>query len=114
MSNEAPKMTADRVSVWYGATKALDAVKLSAAPAGFPDVRVTPRQVYVDGSRPDLAEGFVRRTFTAMVAGVRTPALAAGLSTTEAFDTGITDLMRTAERDGVFSYTFYKAVGVAA
>ena len=82
--------------------------------AGFRDVQVTPRQVYVDGSRPDLAEGFVRRTFTAMVAGVRIPALAAGLSTPEGFDAGIADLLRTAEPDGVFSYTFYKAVAVAA
>ena len=82
--------------------------------AGFRDVRVTPRQVYVDGSHPDLAEGFVRRTFTAMVAGVRTPALAAGLSTAEDFDAGIADLLLTAEADGMFSYTFYKAVAVAA
>lgn len=77
--------------------------------AGLTDVRVSPRQVYVDGSRPDLADGFVRRTFTAMVAGVRTPALAAGLTTPERFDAGIEDLLRTAEPDGVFSYTFYKA-----
>jgi SAM-dependent methyltransferase len=82
--------------------------------AGFHDVRVTPRQVYVDGSKPDLAQGFVRRTFTAMVAGVRTPALAAGLTTAEAFDAGVAGLLRTAESDGVFSYTFYKAVAVAA
>ncbi len=78
--------------------------------AGFRDVRVTPRQVYVDGSQPELAEGFVRRTFTAMVAGVRLPAIAAGLTTAEGFDTGVADLLRTAEPDGVFSYTFYKAV----
>ncbi len=82
--------------------------------AGFSDVRVTPRQVYVDGSRPDLADGFIRRTFTAMVAGVRVPALAAGLSEAECFDTGIADLLRTAEPDGVFSYTFYKAVATTA
>lgn len=81
--------------------------------AGFHDIQVTPRQVYVDGSRPDLADGFVRRTFTAMVAGVRTPALAAALTTPQDFDTGITDLLRTAEPDGVFSYTFYKATAAA-
>lgn len=78
--------------------------------AGLQDVRVTPRQVYVDGSRPDLADGFVRRTFTAMVAGVRAPALAAGLSTAEDFDAGVAGLLRSGEPDGVFSYTFYKAV----
>ncbi len=81
--------------------------------AGLRDVEVSPRQVYVDGSRPDLAQGFVHRTFTAMVEGVRTPAIAAGLIRAEEFDRGIADLRRTAEPDGVFSYTFYKAVGVA-
>ncbi len=81
--------------------------------AGFVDVDVSPRQVYVDGSRPELAEGFVRRTFTAMVAGVRTPALAAGLTSAEDFDRGVEDLLRTAEPDGVFSYTFYKAQATA-
>ena len=81
--------------------------------AGFAEVTVTPRQIYVDGSRPDLADGFVRKTFTAMVAGVRTPALAAGLATPQGFDDGIADLLRTAEPDGVFSYTFYKAAATA-
>src|SRR5438093_3510448 len=33
--------------------------------AGFGAVRVSPRMVYVDASRPDLVEGFTRRTFTA-------------------------------------------------
>ena len=29
--------------------------------AGLEDVRVEPRMVYVDGSRPDLIDGFTRR-----------------------------------------------------
>ena len=82
--------------------------------AGFRDVQVTPRQVDVDGSRPELAEGFVRWMLTAMVAGVCIPALAAALSTAEGFDAGIADLRRTAECDGVLRYTFYKAVALAA
>ena len=81
--------------------------------AGLIDVEVTPRQVYVDGSRPALADGFVRRTFTAMVQGVRTSALAADLADGQRFDRGIADLMRTAEPDGTFSYTFYKATAHA-
>lgn len=81
--------------------------------AGFAEVRVSPRMVYVDGSRPELAEGFIRRTFTAMVAGVREEAVAAGLATAGAFDEGIRDLHRTAEPDGVFCYSFFKAVAVA-
>jgi SAM-dependent methyltransferase len=81
--------------------------------ARFDDVEVSPRLVYVDGSRPGLVDGFTRRTFTAMVEGVRDDAIAAGLATAEAFDAGIRDLHRTTEADGVFTYTFFKAVGRA-
>ncbi|MCW2991208.1 MAG: methyltransferase type 11, partial [Solirubrobacterales bacterium] len=84
------------------------------AAAGLVDVRVSPRVVYVDGSRPDLVEGFTRRTFTAMIEGVREPAIAAGLTDAAAFDAGIRDLRRTAEDDGVFNYTFFKGVGTRA
>lgn len=78
--------------------------------AGFDAVRVSPRMVYVDSSKPDLVEGFTRRTFTAMVEGVRGPAIAAGLIGEVDFDLGIRDLHRTAEPDGTFCYTFFKAV----
>jgi hypothetical protein len=78
--------------------------------AGFADVRVSPRMVYVDGSRPDLIDGFTRRTFTAMVDGVRSAAVESGLIGAERFDEGIRDLYRTAADDGTFSYTFFKAV----
>ena len=77
--------------------------------AGFHDVRVSPRQVYVDASRPELVEGFIRRTFTAMVAGVRDEAIRAGLINAVSFDAGIEALLRTAEPDGVFCYNFFKA-----
>ena len=83
------------------------------AAAGFAEVRVSPRLVYADASRPEMVEGFIRRTFTAMVEGVRDAALAAGLATAEGFDAGIRDLRRTAEADGVFCYTFFKTVAVA-
>ena len=79
--------------------------------AGVDDVRVSPRLVYVDASRPQLVDGFTRRTFTAMVAGVREPAITHGLTTADAFDQGIADLLRTTESDGTFAYTFYKAFG---
>ncbi len=79
--------------------------------ARFDGVLVSPRMVYVDGSRPGLVDGFIRKTFTAMVAGVRAPAVAAGLAMPERFDAGIADLLRTAEPDGIFCYTFFKAVG---
>ena len=68
--------------------------------------------VYVDSSKPDLVEGFTKRTFTAMVEGVRKPSIANGLISDADFDRGIADLYRTAEIDGVFCYTFFKAVGI--
>jgi ubiquinone/menaquinone biosynthesis C-methylase UbiE len=80
--------------------------------AGFSQVRVSPRMVYVDSSKPDLVEGFTKRTFTAMVEGVRKPAVASGLISEADFDRGVADLYRTAERGGVFCYTFFKAVGI--
>jgi SAM-dependent methyltransferase len=82
--------------------------------AGFDAVRVSPRMVYVDSSRPGLAEGFTRKTFTAMVEGVRDSAIDAGIIRPEAFDMGIQALYKTAEQGGVFCYTFFKALGTKA
>ncbi|MBA3345206.1 MAG: methyltransferase domain-containing protein [Gemmatimonadales bacterium] len=81
--------------------------------AGFDAVRVSPRMVYVDASRPHLVDGFTRKTFTAMIEGVREPAIEAGMVEPEVFDAGVRALYRTAETDGVFCYTFFKAVGEA-
>jgi SAM-dependent methyltransferase len=81
---------------------------------GLEAVQVSPRLVYVDASRPHLVDGFTRKTFTAMVEGVRERALAANLIEPEAFDTGVLDLDRTTEAEGVFCYTFFKAVGTKA
>jgi SAM-dependent methyltransferase len=81
--------------------------------AGFGDVEVSPRMVYVDTSRPDLVEGFTKQTFIAMVEGVRERALGAGLVDETAWRQGIADLYRTAEAGGTFCYTFFKAVGKA-
>ena len=79
--------------------------------AGLEAVYVSPRIVYVDSSRPDLVDGFTRKTFTAMIEGVRESAIATGITDPEAFDAGVRDLHRTAEADGVFCYTFFKGVG---
>jgi SAM-dependent methyltransferase len=81
--------------------------------AGMRDVRVQPRVAYADGSRPDWAEAFTRRTFAAMVEGVREPLLAAGLATPERFDEALRALERAAELDGSFCYTFFRAVAVS-
>ena len=81
------------------------------AGAGYRDVRVSPRMIYVDASRPDLAHGFTRLTFTAMVEGVGDDAVNRGMMSREDWEQGIRDLYRTSQSDGVFCYTFFKAVG---
>lgn len=80
--------------------------------AGFGGVQVSPRMVYVDSSKPGLVDGFTKKTFTAMIEGVRQPALDAHLTEAADFDQGVADLYRTAAADGVFCYTFFKARGV--
>lgn len=79
--------------------------------AGFSEVRVSPRMVYVDSSKPELVEGFTKKTFTAMVEGVRESAIETGIVDRDVFDKGIRDLYATAGPTGVFCYTFFKAVG---
>jgi hypothetical protein len=66
--------------------------------------------VYVDSSRPALVEGFTKLTFTAMVEGVGQEVEKQGLMSRVEWDQGIAALYRTAEMDGVFCYTFFKAV----
>ena len=80
--------------------------------AEFSAIQVSPRMVYVDPSKPQLVEGFTKNTFTAMIEGVRESALESGLIESKTFDSGIQGLYRTAESDGVFCYTFFKAVGI--
>jgi len=77
--------------------------------AGYRDVRISPRMVYVDASRPGLVEGFTKLTFTAMVEGVTDEVHRQGLMNRDAWERGIAALYRTAEPDGVFCYTFFKA-----
>jgi SAM-dependent methyltransferase len=79
--------------------------------AGFCDVRVSPRMVYVDASRPELVEGFTKLTFTAMVEGVGDEAVRRGMMSREDWGQGVRDLYRTSGPDGVFCYTFFKATG---
>lgn len=79
--------------------------------AGYRSIQVSPRMVYVDSSKPDLVEGFTKKTFTAMIEGVRESAIDAGIVVPDNFEQGIRDLYRTTESDGVFCYTFFKARG---
>ena len=79
--------------------------------SGFDSIRVSPRMVYVDSSKPELVEGFTKKTFTAMIEGVCEQAIKSGIIQQNIFEKGIRDLYRTAEPDGVFCYTFFKATG---
>jgi ubiquinone/menaquinone biosynthesis C-methylase UbiE len=80
--------------------------------SGYHDVEVSPRMVYVDSGRPALVEGFTKKTFIAMVEGVRDQALRRGLMDEADWDRGIGDLYRTTEEDGTFIYTFFKAIAL--
>jgi len=79
--------------------------------AGYSSIRVSPRMVYVDSSKPELVEGFTKKTFTAMIEGIRESVIKAGIVEQHVFEKGIRDLYRTTESDGVFCYTFFKAIG---
>lgn len=79
---------------------------------GFQSVHVSPRMVYADSSKPQMVDGFTKKTFTAMIEGVREPAIHGDLIKEDIFDQGIRDLYRTAGPDGVFCYTFFKAIGI--
>jgi SAM-dependent methyltransferase len=78
--------------------------------AGYGDVAVSPRMVYVDADKPALVEGFTKNTFIAMIEGIGDEVAARGMMTSEAWAKGIADLYRTTRPDGVFCYTFFKAV----
>ena len=80
--------------------------------AGFRDVRVTPRQVYADSSRPEWVEGFTRNTFIAMVEGAREEAIRRGMMDPGEWDRGIAELRATAGEDGTFCYSFFKGIAV--
>lgn len=80
--------------------------------AGYRDVHVSPRMVYVDDSHPALVEGFTKLTFTAMVEGVGPEVIKKGLMSREEWGRGIAALYRTAEPGGVFCYTFFKATAI--
>ena len=80
--------------------------------AGYCDVHVSPRFVYADSSRPALVEGFTRNTYIAMVEGVRDSAIEAGMIDSDTWNLGIHELTRSAESNGTFCYTFFKAVGI--
>ncbi|MFP2994774.1 methyltransferase domain-containing protein [Spongiivirga sp. MCCC 1A20706] len=78
----------------------------------FRSIKVSPRQVYVDDSKPELLESFIKNTFTAMIKGISEEVVSKKRMNQMSFEKGIADLYKTAEGGGTFSYTFFKAVGV--
>jgi len=85
------------------------------AGAGLAGVRVSPRTVYCDPSRPEWMEGFVKKTIIPMVEGVRESAFARGYIDRPTWEQGIADLHRTGEApQGTFLYAFFKGIGLKA
>jgi len=70
--------------------------------------------VYADASKPKMVDGFTRKTFISMVEGVKEQAIDRGLISEVEWRRGITELYRSADADGTFSYTFFKAFGKKA
>ena len=79
--------------------------------SGFKEIKVYPRQFYVDDSNPKWVEGFTKNTFTAMIKGISMEAISKDLIGKKEFEKGIKDLNRTAEGGGTFSFTFFKGIG---
>lgn len=78
--------------------------------AGFENINVDPRVVYVDSSKPELVDGFIKKTIIAMVEGVKDQSIESGLINLETWEKGIEDLHKSAEPSGTFFYNFFKGV----
>ena len=78
--------------------------------AGFKNIEVDPRVVYVDSSKPELVDGFIKKTIIAMVEGVKDQAIESELIDLETWENGIQDLYKSAEPSGTFFYNFFKGV----
>ena len=77
--------------------------------AGFTRVRVEPKMVYIDQSRPELMESFVHKTIIPMVEGVREHAIEMDFIDEPTWHNGISDLHRIRHSEmGIFCYTFFK------
>jgi len=79
--------------------------------SGFSEVKVDPRMVYVDSSKPELVDGFILKTIIPMVEGVKGQALEMKMMKEETWIKGIEELHKTASPTGTFCYTFFKGKG---
>ncbi len=80
--------------------------------ADFESVRVSPRTVYADNSRPEVVSGFSKKTFVAMVAGIKDEAIENGCISEKQWQQAMVDFDRAVGPEGTFCYTFFKAVGI--
>ena len=80
--------------------------------SGYKQIEVSPRQIYVDESKPELVEGFIKNTFTAMIKGVSEEIISQEILTKNDVESGISGLLNTAKNNGVFSYTFFKGIAM--
>jgi len=80
--------------------------------SGFKDVKVEPRMVYADSSKPELVDGFILKTIIPMVEGVREQALEMKMMKENAWKKGIEELHETSGPGGTFCYTFFKGRGI--
>lgn len=77
----------------------------------FSDIIVSPRMVYIDQSKPDLMNSFVKDTIIPMVEGIENQALKNGYIDNSTWKKGIDDLCNIVKSvSGTFCYTFFKAV----
>lgn len=76
--------------------------------SGFRAPAVEPRMVYVDSGKPHLVDGFIEKTFIAMVKGVEEEAISLGLVDRKVWRKGVAALYETTKKDGVFCYTFFR------
>jgi len=80
--------------------------------SGFKKINVIPRPVYADSSLPDMVEGFTKKTYIAMVKGVREASIKSKMISKKQWEKGIKDLKKTSGKNGVFYYTFFKAAAI--
>lgn len=80
--------------------------------SGFRNIEISPKIIYVDSNRPELVDGFIKKTIIAMVEGVKDQALEKGMIHIETWNKGIEDLYKTAEPSGTFFYNFFKGYGI--
>jgi SAM-dependent methyltransferase len=80
--------------------------------AGFRNIEVIPRPVYADEGRPRMVDGFTKKTYIAMVEGVKKQAIDYKMISKREWDKGINDLKKSAKPGGVFYYTFFKGIAV--